>query len=78
MILLCVGKRGQMVNLGIKPYTGFIKGRRGNHLADAFPKYDRKILIAYSETARLMDASNVNTCPPHASRNSNASKAHTS
>lgn len=65
-LLLCMQYiRGQMVNLGIKPYTGWIKGRRGNHLADSFSKYDRKILIAYSETARLVDATNdINTCPP--------------
>ena len=44
-----------MVNLGIKPYTGWIKGYRGKNLADTFPQYDSKILTAYSETVNLLD-----------------------
>ena len=44
-----------MNNLGIHPYTRWIKARRGIALAEAFPKYDEKILAAYSETANLQD-----------------------
>lgn len=44
-----------MVNLGIKPYTAWIKSQRGRKLADAFPQYDEKILASYSETANFMD-----------------------
>mmetsp|Transcript_28845 Transcript_28845/g.61478 ORF Transcript_28845/g.61478 Transcript_28845/m.61478 type:complete len:103 (-) Transcript_28845:109-417(-) len=48
---------GQMVNLGIKPYTSWIKAHRGKHLANAFPQYDAKILTAYSETFCLHSSS---------------------
>ena len=44
-----------MINLGLKPYTQMIKQHRGRILADAFPRYDRKILAAYSETAVFTD-----------------------
>mmetsp|Transcript_9278 Transcript_9278/g.16802 ORF Transcript_9278/g.16802 Transcript_9278/m.16802 type:complete len:267 (-) Transcript_9278:226-1026(-) len=54
-VLLCMQYvRGQMLNLGMKPYTGWIKAHRGQKLANAFPQYDKKILIAYSETANFM------------------------
>ena len=53
--LLCMQYiRGQMVNLGIKPYTSWIKTYRGRRLADQFPRYDRKILRSYSETATIV------------------------
>ena len=44
-----------MVNLGIKPYTGWMKSHRGKKLAAQFPQYDSKILSAFSETANLVD-----------------------
>jgi len=47
--------RSQMNNLGVRPYTRWIKHRRGRALAEAFPTYDEKILSAYSETADLQD-----------------------
>mmetsp|Transcript_24309 Transcript_24309/g.37152 ORF Transcript_24309/g.37152 Transcript_24309/m.37152 type:complete len:254 (+) Transcript_24309:86-847(+) len=47
--------RSQMNNLGVRPYTRWIKSRRGHALAEAFPMYDEKILAAYSETADLQD-----------------------
>mmetsp|Transcript_6211 Transcript_6211/g.13402 ORF Transcript_6211/g.13402 Transcript_6211/m.13402 type:complete len:276 (+) Transcript_6211:103-930(+) len=54
-VLLCMQYvRGQMLNLGMKPYTGWIKAYRGQKLANAFPQYEEKILIAYSETANFM------------------------
>mmetsp|Transcript_1244 Transcript_1244/g.2217 ORF Transcript_1244/g.2217 Transcript_1244/m.2217 type:complete len:245 (-) Transcript_1244:180-914(-) len=56
-ILLCMQYvRGQMINLGVKPYTGWIKVYRGEKLANAFPRYDKQILMAYSETATLIDS----------------------
>ena len=55
-ILLCMQYiRGQMVNLGMKPYTSWIKSYRGKRLADEFPQYDRKILRSYSETATFVN-----------------------
>lgn len=54
-ILLCMQYiRGQMVNLGMKPYTSWIRSYRGKRLADEFPRYDRKILRSYSETATIV------------------------
>lgn len=47
--------RSQMNNLGVRPYTRWIKCRRGRELAEAFPMYDAKIIVAYSETADLED-----------------------
>lgn len=44
-----------MNNLGMRPYTRWIKARRGRALAEAFPMYDGKILSAFSETADLKD-----------------------
>jgi len=44
-----------MVNLGIKPYTGWMKSHRGKKLAARFPQYDSKILSAFSETANLVE-----------------------
>ncbi len=44
-----------MVNLGLKPYTAWIKSHRGKKLANAFKKYDEKILSSYSETANFVD-----------------------
>ena len=44
-----------MVNLGIKPYTAWIKSKRAKKLASAFPMYDEKILRSYSLTANFVD-----------------------
>jgi len=33
-----------MENLGLKPYTAMMKGRRANRLAANFPKYNKNIL----------------------------------
>ena len=48
--------RAQMDNLGFKPYTSKIKQMRGERLARAFPKYDARLLIAYSQTATIYNA----------------------
>lgn len=59
-MLLCLQfMRGQMLNLGINPYTRWIKAHRGGKIAKAFPQYDSRILAAYSETANFMDNSKV-------------------
>jgi hypothetical protein len=53
-ILLCMQyARSQVQNLGIKPYTELIKQWRGERLAKAFPKYDPRVLLAYSESAAI-------------------------
>lgn len=52
--LLCLQfSRSQIQNLGVKPYTDQVKLWRGKRLADAFPQYDSRVLIAYSQTAAL-------------------------
>jgi hypothetical protein len=52
--LLCLQySRAQLDNLGIKPYTSKIKRMRGERLATAFPQYDPRILIGYSESAKV-------------------------
>jgi hypothetical protein len=40
-------------HLGVKPYTHRLKRMRGNRLAKAFPRYDKQVLLAYSETATI-------------------------
>jgi hypothetical protein len=53
-ILLCMQyARSQIQNLGIKPYTELVKQWRGERLAKAFPRYDARILLAYSESAAI-------------------------
>eukprot|EP00596_Hydrurales_sp_CCMP1899_P009217 CAMPEP_0119043090 /NCGR_PEP_ID=MMETSP1177-20130426/17220_1 /TAXON_ID=2985 /ORGANISM="Ochromonas sp, Strain CCMP1899" /LENGTH=177 /DNA_ID=CAMNT_0007010393 /DNA_START=337 /DNA_END=870 /DNA_ORIENTATION=- len=48
--LLCMQyARAQLENLGAKPYTATYKSRRSIRLCKAFPKYDKKILISFSE-----------------------------
>jgi hypothetical protein len=45
--------RSQIQNLGIKPYTELVKQWRGERLAKAFPRYDARLLLAYSESAAI-------------------------
>jgi hypothetical protein len=53
-ILLCMQyARAQIQNLGIKPYTELVKQWRGERLARAFPQYDSRVLLAYSESAAI-------------------------
>eukprot|EP00008_Paramoeba_atlantica_P011338 CAMPEP_0201492328 /NCGR_PEP_ID=MMETSP0151_2-20130828/32660_1 /ASSEMBLY_ACC=CAM_ASM_000257 /TAXON_ID=200890 /ORGANISM="Paramoeba atlantica, Strain 621/1 / CCAP 1560/9" /LENGTH=213 /DNA_ID=CAMNT_0047879073 /DNA_START=186 /DNA_END=828 /DNA_ORIENTATION=+ len=40
--------RAQMLNLGVAPYTNFVRNRRANSVADKFSQYDRKIVTDYS------------------------------
>jgi hypothetical protein len=44
-----------LVNLGFKPYTHRLKRFRGERLAKAFPRYDRRLLMQFSETATIYD-----------------------
>lgn len=46
--------RAQMDNLGIRPYTRALKKRRGRALANAFPNYNSKVIMHFSETDKLM------------------------
>jgi hypothetical protein len=47
--LLCMQyARAQMQNLGVKPYTHWIKHRRAQRLIREFPKYDPLLLSDYS------------------------------
>jgi hypothetical protein len=39
-----------MANLGIKPFTGKLKEKRGQRLITMFPKYNAGIIEAFSET----------------------------
>jgi len=57
MLLTLQYCRAQMDNLGIKPYTSKIKQMRGERLAKAFPQYDSRFLIAYSQTATIYNTS---------------------
>lgn len=41
--------RAQLENLGYKPYTQLVKLRRAKALAAAFPKYDAKLIINFSQ-----------------------------
>jgi len=43
-----------MDNLGIKPYTTRVKRMRAKKLAKAFPQYDPRIIMMYSETSKMM------------------------
>jgi hypothetical protein len=53
-LLLCMQySRSQLENLGIKPYTYKIKEMRGQRLIQAFPNYDRDILMAYSTSTSI-------------------------
>lgn len=46
--------RAQMDNLGIKPYTTRVKRWRANRLAQAYPRYDARVLMLYSETSKMV------------------------
>ena len=58
--LLCMQyARAQMQNLGIKPYTSWIKHRRARRLHSEFPKYDVNIVASFSE-GDLFEPNDVN------------------
>eukprot|EP00121_Abeoforma_whisleri_P002927 Awhi_evm1s2631 len=41
--------RAQMLNLGIKPFTSFVKHRNGMKLVKRYPQYDPVILLEYGK-----------------------------
>lgn len=45
--------RGQFNNLGYAPYTGWLRNRRAQQMALAFPQYNRRIVEQYSRNDRL-------------------------
>ncbi|KAI2498985.1 hypothetical protein MHU86_15489 [Fragilaria crotonensis] len=52
--LLCLQfSRAQLSNLGIRPYTRYVKQVRINRLVKQFPHYDERIMASYSKTAKL-------------------------
>ena len=48
-----------MDNLGVKPYTSFLKKRRGRNLANRFPRYNARVIMDFSETDPLMKVGKV-------------------
>jgi hypothetical protein len=53
LLLTLQFSRSQLQNLGAKPYTARVKQWRGERLAQAFPQYDAKIIMDYSETSSI-------------------------
>ena len=52
-VLLCLQfARAQMENMGMKPFTGAMIGRRAARVAEAFPQYNRRIIYEYSKSAQ--------------------------
>ena len=43
--------RNQMVNVGFKPYTGFILSSRADRLANMYPTYNREITRDFSKSS---------------------------
>jgi len=44
--------RAQLHNLGLRPFTSWMRHRRGEKLVEAFPQYDKNLLIAYGKVFR--------------------------
>lgn len=54
-MLLCLQfSRAQMVNLGIRPFTSYIKDDRANRLCMEYPEYDSRILSQFSKTDHII------------------------
>lgn len=54
--LLCMQyARAQMENLGVKPYTSWIKHRRAQRLINEFPRYNKEIMASFSEGDPLIN-----------------------
>lgn len=50
-VLLCMQYvRGQMVNLGIRPFTAHVKTRRAKRLVEKFPQYNAELLSHFSQS----------------------------
>jgi hypothetical protein len=52
--------RAQLENMGIKPYTSFVKEWRGKRLATKYPKYNAKVIINFSKSSALYVTSSKN------------------
>ena len=49
--LLCLQfSRAQLQNLGVKPYTSWLRERRSRMVSEAFPQYDPGLIHIFSET----------------------------
>jgi len=55
VLLLLAFARGQIKNLGIKPFTAKMKGLRADNLVQKYPQYNSSILKKYSELTKLND-----------------------
>lgn len=53
VILAMQVARNQMVNMGLKPYTGWVKNRRSKSLVEQFPQYNSDFLRTFSRTATM-------------------------
>jgi len=54
--LLCMQyTRAQISNIGIRPYTETVRITRAHKLAAAFPQYDSRVIISFSETVSFYD-----------------------
>jgi len=49
-VLLCLQfSRAQILNLGLKPFTGFVKHQRGLRISAHFPQYNSRLIMDYSK-----------------------------
>lgn len=53
VILAMQVARNQMLNMGWKPYTGWVRNRRSKALVERFPQYNSHFLRTYSQTAAM-------------------------
>jgi hypothetical protein len=45
--------RAQLLNMGVTPYTSFIRKWRGKRLAANFPQYNANVIINFSKSSAL-------------------------
>mmetsp|Transcript_8966 Transcript_8966/g.16118 ORF Transcript_8966/g.16118 Transcript_8966/m.16118 type:complete len:113 (-) Transcript_8966:129-467(-) len=56
-VLLCLQfSRAQIQNLGLKPFTKYLKEMRARNLAKAFPQYNEHFLIEFGETDPMFES----------------------
>lgn len=54
-VLLCLQfSRAQLQNLGIRPFTQYIKAHRAERLCREYPGYDEQVLSDFSTTDSIM------------------------
>uniref|UniRef100_A0A7S1ZDC1 Uncharacterized protein n=1 Tax=Trieres chinensis TaxID=1514140 RepID=A0A7S1ZDC1_TRICV len=51
--------RAQLINMGIKPFTGYLRDRRAQLLVKKYSKYQPTVLEAFSRSDQLYTSSNV-------------------